>query len=43
MDGVNDQMEVDFLSDFCSWLYRKKLTHIKMMKPEALEAGTALN
>ncbi len=43
LDSVNDQMEIDYLTDFCSWLHTKKLTHIKLLKPEALEAGTMLN
>jgi len=36
-------MEVDFLTDFCSWLYNKKLTFIKLMPPQALEAGLPTN
>jgi hypothetical protein len=43
LDEVNDQMEIDFLTDFCQWLNKKNLTHIKLLKPEAIEAGTVLN
>jgi hypothetical protein len=39
MDEVNDQLEVDYLTDFCGWLNKKKLTHIKLLQPEELEAG----
>ena len=43
MDEDNDQLEIDYLSDFCKWLNKKKLTYIKLLKPEALEAGNILS
>jgi hypothetical protein len=43
MDKDNDQLEVDFLVDFCQWLYKKSLSYVRLMKPEVLEAGVGIS
>lgn len=39
LDKDNDQMEIDYLTDFCNWLHSKKLTSIRLIPPQALETG----